>query len=412
MRNTFVQRLMTIFILVTCLCGLKVCASPYQNRSPSSSLASINFWHLNNAIAVYQHAAEQGWDTIPDYPVLKPGMKNRAIITLRRHLLLTGDLPNDNNDTNPRYYDEDLQQAVQLFQKRHGLTEDGVIGKLTRAQLNINPEYRIRQLAVNMQRWADLSGKLGDRFIIVNIPDFHMYLFDHNQNVLTLRAIVGKPDLQTPQLASKITRIVFNPYWNIPKTIAKNDIAQKVLDDPNYLSKMHIKVLAGDGDNAYSINPYHINWYDAKENGIEYQLRQDPGPDNALGQVKFEFQNSQSVYMHDTSARNLFATDIRDYSHGCIRLENPFALVQYLMQDDPNWNEEKLQGILDSRHTKYVSVPHPIPIFLTYFTAWVDENGHINFRDDLYHLDQETVSPTDQEQEGSSPWEQNDGQLF
>lgn len=409
MGKQFMHRL--VFFLIF-LMSLFFNVNVVAMSNSTSSLASINFWHLNQALPFYQSAALQPWRMIPDYPVLKLGTKSYAVVILREHLLLLGDLPSGENEVSPRF-DRQVKYAVQIFQTRHGLKADGVVGKLTRAMLNVHPEFRAHQIALNMKRWADLSSKLGDRFIIVNIPDFHMYLFDDNQNILTLRAIVGKPELPTPELSSKITRVVFNPYWNIPKKIAQNDIAPKVLEDPNYLYKMHIKVLSGDADDASQVNSYHVNWFAAEQGELNYQLRQDPGPDNALGLVKFEFQNSQSVYMHDTSAKNLFDTEIRDYSHGCIRLENPFALVEYLMKDDPEWNNEKMQEILDSKHTKYVKVPRPIPIFLAYLTAWVDENGRINFRDDLYQMDHETLSPTSEDQEGSTPWgTQEDGQLF
>ncbi len=393
MSRMFMQRLAILVFVVLFVIGQTTTITlAYRNSSviPSQNLASKNFWQLNQALAFYQKASQQYWPMIPSHPsVIKLGTKSHSVLILRERLLMTGDLsPYD--DQGGSRYDYRLREAILSFQERHGLKADGAIGNDTRNELNVSPAVRMQQIALNMQRWAALSSKLknDDRFIIVNIPDFHMHLYENHHRILSLRAIVGKPDLQTPEIASKITRIVFNPYWNIPNKIAKKDIAPKMLEDPGYLHRMHIRIFKTEDDDSGQITPGRVNWESAAESGLIYHLRQDPGPDNALGQVKFEFQNSHDVYMHDTSAKNLFETDIRDYSHGCIRLENPFALVNYLMKDSPNWSEERLQEILATGKTRYVKVPVPIPIFVTYITTWVDEEGRLNFRNDVYNLDQ------------------------
>ncbi len=360
---------------------------PYMNAPAPSTLASKIFWELNDALTLYQNAQEHPWPVIPDETrVLSLGTKNKAVLLLRERLKMTGDLSAE-NDTGRKYFDADLEDAVKVFQARHGMKADGVVGRDTRNALNIPPEVRVKQIAINMQRWANLSAQLGSRYVMVNIPDFHMYLIDEDRTVLTLKAIVGKRDLPTPELSSKITKIEFNPDWDIPDKIAQNDIAPKVLNDPDYLYRMHIRVFKNPSSH-HEISPNNIDWESAAENGLNYHLRQDPGPDNALGLVKFEFQNTEDVYMHDTPAKNLFDVDIRDFSHGCIRLENPFALVEYLMKDDPDWNEQHMQEILDSGKPNHVKVTHPIPIFITYITAWVDDEGRLNFRDDIYQQDQ------------------------
>ena len=388
MSHLFMHRLtLFLFILLISLSTTRLFADEPVDTTQYSTLASTNFWQLNKAIALYQSAAQQEWPIIPDNPyLLKVGTRSSSVILLRERLKLTGDLdPMD--DIGGKRFDYQLSNAVKNFQTRHGLKADGSVGNETRIELNIPPETRAKQIAINMQRWADLASKLGDRFIIVNIPDFHMYLYDHNQKMLSLRAIVGKPDLQTPEIMSKVTRIVFNPYWNIPNTIAKKDIAPKMLDDPGYISKMRIKVLTSQQDDATEVSPWRVNWSAAMRGNFNYHLRQEPGADNALGLVKFEFQNSHDVYMHDTSAKDLFNTDNRGYSHGCIRLENPFSLAEYLLKDDQRWNEERIQQIIEAGQTKYVKVPQPIPIFIVYITAWIDDEGRVNFRDDLYQMD-------------------------
>lgn len=364
----------------------------YENAGmPNMTMASKNFWQLNQALAFYQEAVKHPWPEIPEYPaLLKPHTKSETVQILRKHLRMTGDLAPE-NDNGSNVYDSQLRDAVRVFQARHGMKTDGVVGKDTRMELNVPPEIRMRQIALNMQRWANLSGKLTDRYIMVNIPDFHMYLVENDQIVLSLRAIVGKPDLQTPELSSKITRIVFNPYWNIPDKIAQKDIAPKMLDDPDYMYKMHIRAFRQEDNDKTEVDPNYINWQSAVYNGVNYHLRQDPGPDNALGQIKFEFQNNHNVYMHDTSAKNLFDEEIRSFSHGCIRLENPLALADYLLQDNPNWNDERIEQVLLEGKTTYVKVMKPIPIFVTYITAWIDGSGRVNFRDDLYQLDEENA---------------------
>lgn len=385
MNKAFMRRLVLVMILS--FCHLAVAAFADQN----SGLANRNFWLLNQSLTLYQNAAKYNVEELPSEPhLLKVGMKGNSILLLREHLRMTGDLAEE-NDQGGSHFDRDLAHAVKNFQDRHGLKADGVVGGDTRVQINVPPEIRLRQIAVNMQRWADLSNKLGNRFIIVNIPDFHMYLIENDKTVLMLRAIVGKPDLQTPELASKITRVVFNPYWNIPNKIAQNDIIPKMLQDPSYLYRMHIRAFRSQEDDSPELNPSRINWQ-AAANGFNYFLRQEPGADNALGLVKFEFQNSHDVYMHDTSAKTLFEKDIRDFSHGCIRLENPFALVEYLMKDDPHWNNDRIQRVLERGKTTYVKLSHPIPIFITYITAWVDQEGRVNFRDDLYQLDDDNAA--------------------
>ncbi len=201
------------------------------------------------------------------------------------------------------------------------------------------------------------------------------------------QAIVGKPERPTPEINSTVTRIVFNPYWNIPKMIAEEDIVPKAINNPDYLDDMHIRVFERQDTDAAELDPHDVDWNSAQDDGLQYHLRQDPGNDNALGLVKFEFPNSNDVYMHDTPAKNLFNLDKRAFSSGCIRLEKPFELVTYLMQDDPEWTNDMLEQILAANTTKYQKVSRPTRVIITYLTAWVDDEGDLQFRDDLYGLD-------------------------
>jgi murein L,D-transpeptidase YcbB/YkuD len=376
--------------LLTTLVALAACQTTTTTLSTSStqptSLADKNYTALQKALPMYEYAAAHPWPIIPANTTLKLGAKNAGVPLLRDRLKATGDLLPD-NDYGDAVFDRQLADAVMNFQERNGLKADGVVGADTLHELNISAQERLKQIQLNIQRWAILSKQMGDHYVLVNIPDYHLYVIDHDQKVLTMKAIVGKTERPTPEISSTITTIVLNPRWNVPKLIANKDIVPKVIADPTYLEKMHIKILNRQEETPTEIDPQTINWQLAETDGFPYHFRQDPGPDNALGLVKFEFQNSEDVYLHDTPTKNLFDEDKRHFSSGCIRLEHPFELVTYLMKEDPEWNSEKEQQILAMGKTTYVRAATPTPVFITYLTAWVDDSGKIEFRDDVYGRD-------------------------
>lgn len=382
------QLIMLCLIIASPLLYADDTYSPYPNATPARTLsfAEKNYAALQQAIPLYEEASNHPWPLVPENAKLRPGVKNLAVLALRARLLATGELIPENNHGLTKY-DDELTEAVMRFQARHGLTVDGRVGKQTFYELNISPSERLHQIEVNMERFAKLADQLNDHFIMVNVPDFRLNLIDHGHTVLTMKAIVGKPERPTPELTSTITSVVFNPYWNVPKLIAQNDIVPKVIDDPNYLNSMHIKIINRDDEYAPEISPDEIDWFAAKEDGFPYHFRQDPGNKNALGLVKFEFRNSHDVYLHDTPAKDLFEKDKRDFSSGCIRLEKPFELVTYLMQDNPAWTNDRVDEILEIGKTKYINIPTPTPVIITYLTAWADDYGNIQFRDDIYNRD-------------------------
>jgi len=350
-------------------------------------LADKNYVLLQAELARYQIAAQKVWIPIPDSPRFRYHKRNPYLIALREHLQLSGDLSLD-YAPEKNVYDSTMVTAIKRFQARHNLEADGIIGKATLKELNITPQERIHSLEVNLQRWNDLSKKLGERFIVVNIPDYALYLFDHGNQLLMMKTIVGKPDWQTPELHSKITRIVFNPYWHVPIKIAANDLVPKVRTDPYYLDDMHIKVYIKNRNGKESVLSHNdIDWESVSSDDDKYEFRQEPGDDNALGIVKFEFPNKYDVYLHDTPAKSLFEQPTRALSHGCIRLENPLDLVSYLMRDNTKWDPQRIQDVIESRKTTYVELEKPIPIYITYITVWTDENGVVNYRDDIYNRD-------------------------
>jgi L,D-transpeptidase YcbB len=350
------------------------------------SIAEHNFTELRQALPLYEAAVLHPWSTIPEDALLKPGHKDILVLGLRGRLKATGDLKPE-NDHGLTFYDTALREAVMHFQARHGLHPDGIVGKETIYEMNIPPEVRLNQIKRSMERWAKLSSQLGDRYILVNVPAYRLDLVENGQSVLSMETIVGKPERPTPEISSTITRLVFNPYWNVPKIIANEDIIPKMLHNPHYLDDMHIRILDLPHNDAYEISPDEIDWQAAYNDGFQYYFRQDPGNNNALGLVKFEFRNSDDIYMHDTPAKNLFQLTKRAYSSGCIRLEKPFELVSYLMRDNPEWTDEKIQEYLDAGITKYVKVAKPTRVFITYITTWVDDNGNLEFRDDIYGWD-------------------------
>lgn len=375
------------FSLLGCNTTAQMLSSMPTQPSQSPSLAEKNYIQLNDALKIYQAAAQHPWTTLPVNKLLKLGSKNINVALLRERLQSSGDLPtmNDNNIA----FDSVLAQAVKSFQLQHGLKPDGIVGEATFAELNVSPEDRIKQIQINMSRWAKLNGKLGNRFILVNIPDYQMVLIDNNLKVLSMKAIVGKPTRQTPELYSRVTRVILNPSWHVPTKIAKKDLLPKIQQDPDYFDDMNIHVIEQIHNKPTEVNSDDIDWDNMSENqDMNLDFRQDPGEKNALGAVKFEFPNDVDVYMHDTPAKNLFDSYTRDFSSGCIRLEKPFDLVSYLMKDNENWDNDRIQEVVQSKKTTFVRIMKPIPIIITYITAWVDDNGKVNFRNDIYHRDQ------------------------
>jgi murein L,D-transpeptidase YcbB/YkuD len=374
-------------------------AQPDATPSSSANFAAQNYARLQAELPYYQdavsHPEKYPWPIIPtSRKALHLGMRDGIILLLKQRLRTTHDLVDHN--TASLLFDKDLAKAVKVFQSRHGLTPDGVVGNDTLAALNVSPDIRLKQIVINMQRFLQLENELGDRFVLVNIPEYQLHLIEDNREVLTMKAIVGKPTRETPELSSEITRLVFNPHWSVPHMIAQNDIVPKVIENPSYLNENNIRIFNNQESDAYEMSADDINWRDAEENGFQYHLRQDPGVKNALGLVKFEFQNSHDVYLHDTPAKELFNKDKRDFSSGCIRLEKPFALVAYLTHDDKRIDGDKIRNTLETRHTTYFSIQDPIPIYITYITAWVSDDGVVHFADDIYGKDVEgsAIAPT------------------
>jgi L,D-transpeptidase YcbB len=333
-----------------------------------------------------------GWPEIQGPGALKPGDKSDIAALVRKRMLISGDLapcsPTEQPPPEaPDLYDEALAAAIRGFQRRHGLAADGVIGKKTRAALNVTAAQRVRQIELNLERWRWLPRHLGDRYIEVNTADFNLRVMERSRKVLFMRVVVGRPARRTPVFSTTMSYMVLNPYWNVPRTIAVEDILPKLADNVDYLAEQRIKVFAGWQEDAPEVDPHVIPWQDYNENYFPLALRQDPGGNNALGRIKFIFPNKFAIFLHDTPQRSLFERVQRDFSSGCIRLENARALANYLLADDPAWTPDKLQKIFDSGRRQVVRIPRPIALHLLYMTAWVDESGTLQFRNDIYGRD-------------------------
>lgn len=334
---------------------------------------------LQKALAALRGVqAKGGWPTVS----LKSGGASRAALV--RRLEMSGDLKDA--DRIGKAGSNALSDAITSFQSHHGLPPSGRLDRAAVAAMNVPLAERIRQVRVNLERWRWMPDDLGNRHVIVNIPEFHLRTIEGTREVLDIRAIVGRTGDETPVLSDEMTTVVFSPYWNIPETIAEGETLPEIANDPGFLERNNIEVVRAGKSEPEVVDPATVDWNDA--GALEHlSFRQRPGERNALGLVKFVFPNPQNVYIHDTPADYLFGRVGRTFSHGCIRIEQPIALAQYLLRDQPQWTPEAIQSAMQAGVEKHVKLSTPIPVHLTYFTAWIDANGGLNFRNDVYGYD-------------------------
>lgn len=331
-------------------------------------------------------AATGGWAAVPaGGGKIEPGAVDSRIPAIRARLSVTDGVLAETDK--PNHYDPALVEVVKHFQARHGLKADGVVGKLTLEHLSKTVEYRISQILVNMERARQNLDDLGPNRIVVNIPDFSLRYYEDNVLALEAAVVVGRDARKTPLLQSKITNVVLNPPWSVPARLAGEDIVRKQINDPNYLTN-HGFTLYGPGGEV--VDPATVDWTQVpRSRSIPYRLRQRPGDGNSLGRMKINFHNDYAVYLHDTPDKHLFARDMRALSSGCVRVQDPFALGARLLRDVPGWDRARMDAtIAKSTATVFVNVAHSISVRLTYVTAWVDEEGSVQFRQDLYGIDE------------------------
>jgi murein L,D-transpeptidase YcbB/YkuD len=390
---------------------------------------------LEKAISDYlQIAYEGGWPQIPSGRDLREGDRNDRVSFLRKRLIVSGDLepankPNQldavngnlietipvsqthrdptvngldsNRNGSPplpkkkpatkndpaelvnqdNIFDEMLKEAVQRFQIRHGLTANGIVGAETLKELNVPARERIKQLSATIERCSKLPPLQENRYILINITDFTLNLFEDGKPVLTMPVIVGKKTQQTPEFDGLITNLIINPAWSVPYSIASKEYLPKLKKNPGYLSRSRMRVYRAN----QRIDPSTINWSSYSANNFPLLLRQDPGPGNSLGRIKFMFTNPHDIYLHDTTTKKLFQRFPRAFSHGCIRVKDPIDLAAYLLQDTPMGSEEAIKSAINKGKTRSLDLPSPIPINIVYITAWVDAEGTVQFRPNIYN---------------------------
>lgn len=375
MMSRFLHLLPLLLILSACAGAPKVGAISYPGRiteaavSPQSPVDDMRpsgaadpaLSRLQAALSDYRRIeATGGWPNLPAGPKLELGVHGERTQILRRRLAASGDLSAEAIDSET--FDQNLAAAVRKFQARHGLTTDGIVGSKTLAALNIPVAERIASILVNLDRAANQPRNWGQRYIAVNVAGASYRVVEDGRVVQEGPAIVGKPSWPTPRFASVVTQLEFNPYWNVPPRIARLEIWPKIRRDAGYLKRNNMRVIDG-------------------------QIRQEPGPGNPLGVVKFIFDNPYQVYLHDTNDRSLFERPDRFLSHGCVRVSNAIGLARQLLKMDPNWPEQRIDEAVESGRNIRIDLLRPIPIHIVYDTVWIDDAGIAQFRDDVYGLD-------------------------
>ncbi len=347
---------------------------------------------LRDALAQYREiAAKGGWPEVPEGPNMSKGYSGVRVGLLREVLLAMGDLPHEPPAAED-IFDYALEQAVLGFQLRHGLVPDGVVGPRTLRALNVPVETRLGQLELNMERWRWLPEDLGKRHIFVNTAAFELAVIEYGQSKLKMRIVAGKPYWHTPSFSARMTHMVLNPSWNVPQSIAVEDILPRLHEDPDYLATHGYNVLRGWGKRMEEFDPDAIDWSGVTEENFNFRLQQEPGPLNPLGRIKFMFPNRFNVYLHDTPSKGLFEQQVRTFSHGCIRIEKPLELAEYLL---PGLTQEDLLGLIEEGQQLDMPLPGPVMVHSLYWTAWVEGDGTLQFRDDVYGRDEillETLS--------------------
>jgi murein L,D-transpeptidase YcbB/YkuD len=340
---------------------------------------------LKSALAEYRAlAAAGGWPGVPAGPTLAPGMSDARVPALRARLAATGDLDPATTGAADDVYDGATVEGVRRFQARHGLEQDGTIGPATTAALNVPVETRIEQMRVNLERARWVLGDLGDDFLVVNVAGFRLYLVRRNEIVWTTRVQVGQPYRRTPIFVATLSYLVFNPTWTVPPTILRRDILPAVRNDVGYLASRNIDVI---DDSGMVVDATTIDW---SSSTLPFRFVQRPGPNNALGRVKFMFPNEHSVYLHDTPSRDLFDRESRAFSSGCIRVEDPLELARLLLRR--GWDEERIDAMVRAGRTETVLLDDPITVLLLYWTAEADAGGRVVFHSDVYTRDAEVSS--------------------
>lgn len=340
----------------------------------------LEYRELQKALVRYRAiAAKGGWPALPPTLRLKPGEHSEVMPVLRKRLALEGDLDAQQEGLTATAYDDRVVEAVKRFEERHRLKPDGLVDTETLRAMNTPIEQRIRAIELNLERWRWLPDHLPARYLVVNVPDFRLEVIENEHAVFGMRVVVGAPDNKTPIFADEMTHVIFSPYWNVPPNIAREETIPRAAIDPGFLVRNNMEVVAPSGE---VVDPHAVDW----SNAAGLRIRQRPGSGNALGGVKFMFPNNFDVYLHDTNANKLFDRMERGLSHGCVRVEEPERLAQYVLRDQPEWNAEAIRAAMTSGREQHVKLKAPLPVYILYKTAWVHDGG-VRFLKDIYGHD-------------------------
>lgn len=348
---------------------------------------SEEYRQLKNQLAIYINAYQSGaWSLISFTKPLKLGMSSENIKLIKQRLSKTKQY-NLDNDNNLIYFNHDLQNSIKLVQKDNNLEVTGIIDKKTLELLNQSPLTIIKKIAINMDRMRWLPEQVSSRRLWINIPSYELLIYENNKIVYQMPVIVGGgKENKTCSTMSKVTNIELNPYWGVPNRIATKEYLKKIQESSGYLARHDMKIYKN-GSNS-EVDPSSVDWSNVNEKNFNYNIRQQPGNKNALGQYKFRFDNGCGIYLHDTSNKNLFARDNRSMSHGCIRVAQPKYLAEYLTNTNTNgYTFNKVSQLVNDKTHKFVSLSSPIAVYIVYYTAYVDASGELKFQKDIYDLD-------------------------
>jgi murein L,D-transpeptidase YcbB/YkuD len=353
-------------------------------RMPTASMPTLSeatVQHTEQAIHAFEGiVARGGWPEVGNAERVRLGVRHPVVAALRKRLMLSGDL--DASTGVSDIYDSYVEAGMRRFQARHGVSPDGIVRPPTLKALNVPATVRLAQLRTNLVRLRSLSGHLGYRFVVCNIPAAQIEAIGNGVAVSRHTAVVGKPDRPSPDINSKVIEINFNPYWTVPLSIVRRDLIPKMQAEPDYLTTNRIRIFDPRGA---ELTPSQVNWY--SNEAVNYMFKQDPGDLNSLGSIRINFPNKDGVYMHDTPSKNLFGEDFRFHSSGCVRVQNVRELVNWLLIETPGWSRQEIDRVIKSGERVDVKVNRPVPLYWVYVTAWATPDGVTQFRDDIYNRD-------------------------
>ena len=351
------------------------------------------------AINWYQEIVNKGGFThLYNDELLELGSNNKQVSLLAQRLYQERDLKTNVCDEAICTFDKDIEQAVKQFQSRHGLKVDGRVGKRTFASLNVPAQQKLDKLKLNFYRITNFAGASDEQYVYVNIPEYSLRFVKAGDVKLKNNVIVGKPSWETPAFSDEIEKFVVNPEWRIPTSITTKEIAPKVAADPDYLVKNNIEIRKNSYLDSQTVNPSNIDWDSIKPYQFDHFLVKRAGEENPLGEVKYLFPNPEAIYVHDTPAKHRFSQANRALSHGCIRIEKPFSLAREIIKHEGEVQTlNNMDSALAQNSTQTFYLDEPLPIHLVYWTAWVDENKLVNFRDDIYQRDKKALLKNDEQ---------------